>query len=129
MYVSIQQQNLGIIMPRPYLVVFLFVVVLKQLLADLIDIARSDGEYNIAGLSRLTQTLNYLAEGFVKPCTVYVIRQVLGADAESVFLTGGKYLGKVDDIRPLELTDKVIKQRLCAAVGVRLEYNDGALVA
>ena len=99
------------------------------MLAYLVDIARADSEDKVARLRRFAQIVLDLLKGFEKLCAVYLLRKVCRGDTENILLTSGKYLRKVYYIRAAELTHEVVKQCHRARIGVRLENDDGALIA
>ena len=99
------------------------------MLAYFVDISRADGEDKIARLRCFAQILLYLIKGFEKLCPLYLLGKVCRGDTENILFTGGKYLRQINDIRTAELTHEVVKQCHRARIGMRLEYNDGTLVA
>ena len=99
------------------------------MLAYFIHVTRSDRQYEIARLRGLAQVVFDLLKGLEKARAVNLFGKIRRGDAEEIFFARGEYLGKVDDVGALELTDEIVKQRHRARIGVRLENDDGALVA
>ena len=100
-----------------------------EVFAYLVDVARADGQDNVAGARGLSQGLLYLPEIREEAAAGDVLREVGRRDAEGVVLARGVDLREEGDVRAAELLYEVVKERSGARVGVRLEDEYRALVA
>lgn len=76
------------------------------MLADFIHVAGSDREDKVARLRGFAQVALDLFKGLKEFCALNFLREVCRGDAENILFTGGKYLRKVQHIRPAQLTDQ-----------------------
>ena len=89
-----------------------FLLFFEDALPYLVDIARADGQDEVAGLGGPADGLDDLVEG-VKVKRVWDdLREVAGGDADRVFLARGVDLRQNGEVRAAELGGEIVEQRL-----------------
>ena len=94
------------------------------MISDTEHIAGTNCENDVSRLCSFAEGLLNLRKGLKKPGARNLSGQISGGDANSILLSCGINLRKICDRRTAKLLNKVLKQRMCAGVGMRLENND-----
>lgn len=100
----------------------------QEVLADAEHIAGAHGQDNIARAGNTAQLGLDLRERRVEFRTRDLRGQIGRRNADGVFLARSVDLRQIDDCRATELLDKIVEELRRAAVGMRLEHDDRALI-
>lgn len=101
---------------------------MQEVLADAEHIAGAHGQDNIARAGNTAQLGLDLRERRVEFRTRDLRGQIGRRNADGVFLARSVDLRQIDDCRATELLDKIVEELRRAAVGMRLEHDDRALI-
>ena len=101
---------------------------MQEVLADAEHIAGAHGQDNIARAGNAAQLGLDLRERRVEFRTRDLRGQIGRRNADGVFLARSVNLRQIDDRRAAELLDKIVEELRRAAVGMRLEHDDRALI-
>ena len=101
---------------------------MQEVLADAEHIAGAHGQDNVARAGNAAQLSLDLRECRVELRTRDLRGQIGRRNADGVFLARGIDLRQIDDRRAAELLHKIVEELRRAAVGVRLEHDDRALI-
>ena len=106
----------------------LFHLQLQKCFAGLVDIARADGQDDVARPGVRLQVGRDALQTRAVDRARDLRGQIRGADAHGVLLARGVDIGQHRLVDRAQLVDEVLKQRAGPGIGVRLEGADDALV-